>query len=91
MLRYGFLIALAVIVLGFALAFYQTQRTTVDADEIIHDFEAATKAAAASQSTLDAIARLEELQDSGAFRAAVLAIVKESKNSQCPARNRSRA
>ena len=84
LLRYGFLIALAVIVLGFALAFYTTQRTTVDADEIIHDFEVATTAAAASQSTLDAIARLEELQDSGAFRAAVLAIVKESKTPNAP-------
>jgi tetratricopeptide (TPR) repeat protein len=80
LLRYGFLIALAVIVLGFALAFYQAQRTTVDADEIIRDFEAATKAAAASQSTLDAIARLEELQDGNAFQAAVVAIIRESRN-----------
>ncbi len=51
LLRYGFVLALVVIVLGFALVFYQTERTTVDADEIIRDFEAATEKAAASEST----------------------------------------
>src|SRR5687767_4627691 len=83
LLRYGLVVALAVVVLGFALAFYQTERTTVDADEIIRDFEAATKEAATSQSKLDAIARLEELP-SDAFRAAVVAIVRESRNPDAP-------
>ena len=84
LLRYGFVVALVVIVLGFALALYQTQRTTVDADDIISDFKVATEAAAASQSKLDAIARLQELQDSNAFRAAVVALVGQSKNPNAP-------
>jgi tetratricopeptide (TPR) repeat protein len=84
LLRYGLVVALAVVVLGFALAFYQTQLTTVDPDEIIRDFTAATERAAASQSTLEAIARLEELQDGNAFRAAVVAIVRESRNPDAP-------
>ena len=88
LLRYGFFVALVVIVLGFALAFYQTQRTTVDADQIIRDFTAAKQEAAAEkashQATLDALARLSELQDSGAFRAAVLALVGQSKDPNAP-------
>jgi hypothetical protein len=51
-------------------------RTTVDADEIIHDFEVATTAAAASQSTLTP-SRLEEPRQRRLSRR--LAIVKESK------------
>ena len=69
-----------VIVLGFALAFYQTQRTTVDADQIIRDLKSATEAAAASQTKLDTIARLTELQDSDALRDAVVALLGESRS-----------
>ena len=83
LLRYGFLVALVVIVLGFALAFNQTQRTTVDADEIISDFKMAIEAAAASESKLEAIARLDELEDS-AFRAAVITLVGQSKDPNAP-------
>ncbi len=85
LLRYGFATAVLVILLGFGLAFYQTQRTTVNADQIVRDFAAAKEAAATSQGKLEAIARLKELQDSNAFRDAVVAIVRESKAPEPPA------
>ncbi len=83
-IHYGFIAALVVIVLGFLLAFYQTTRTTADVDQIIHDFRAATEAAATSQGKLEAIAHLDQLEDSDAFRQAVVAIVKESKGRDAP-------
>ncbi len=84
-IHFGFVAALlVVIVLGFALAFYQTTRTTVDVDAILEDFRAATEAAAASEGKLDAIAHLDEIEDSDAFRAAVTAIVRESKSPDAP-------
>jgi hypothetical protein len=67
-INYGFVVALVVIVLGFAFAWRQTELGTVDVDEILDDFKAATEAAAASQGKLEAIARLGELQNSEAFR-----------------------
>jgi tetratricopeptide (TPR) repeat protein len=72
-----------VIVLGFAFAWRQTELGTVDVDEILDDFRVATAEAAASQGKLDAIARLNELED-GAFRDAVLAIVRESHGPNAP-------
>jgi tetratricopeptide (TPR) repeat protein len=82
-LRCGFILALVVIVLGFGLVFWQTERTTVDVDEILDNFRMATAEAAASQGKLDTIARLNELED-GAFRDAVLAIVREGKSPNAP-------
>jgi tetratricopeptide (TPR) repeat protein len=83
-INYGFIVALVVIVLGFALAWWQTERATVDVDEILDDFRVATETAAVSQGKLEAIARLGEIQDSDAFRAAVVAIVRESKSPNAP-------
>ncbi len=78
--NFGFFAAVLVIVLGFGLAFYQTQRTTVDADQIIRDLKAATERAAASESKLDSIKRLTELQDSNALRDAIVALLGQSGN-----------
>jgi hypothetical protein len=87
LILYAFVGGIVTIVGGFALAFFVAKRGTVDVDRIIRDFEAATKAAAASQHTLAAIARLKELQDSGAFRAAVLALVGQRKDPRAPPRD----
>ena len=85
-INYGFVVALVVIVLGFAFAWRQTELGTVDVDEILDDFKAATEAAAVSEGKLEAIARLGELRDSEAFRAAVVAIVRESRSANAPPR-----
>ena len=78
--NFGFLAAVLVILLGFGLAFYQTQRTTVDADQIIRDLKAATEKAAASEGKLDNIKRLTEALDSNALRDAIVALLGQSGN-----------
>ena len=82
-INYGFVVALVVIVLGFAFAWRQTELGTVDVDEILDDFRVATDSAAANQGKLDAIARLNELE-ARAFRNAVLAIVRERGSPHAP-------
>ncbi len=75
---YAFVGGVITIVGGFALAFFVAKRDTIDADQIIRDLKAATEAAATSQSKLDAITRLTELQDSNALRDAVVALLGRS-------------
>ena len=77
LILYAFVGGIATIVGGFALAFFVAKRGTIDVDQIIRDF-------AANQGTLDAIARLAELEDSNAFHAAVLALVGQSKDPSAP-------
>ena len=79
-INYGFVVALVVVV------FWASPSPVADGPRhnrcrrrALDDFRLATEAAASNQGKLDAIARLGELQDSDAFRAAVVAIVKESK------------
>ena len=77
LILYAFVGGIATIVGGFALAFFVAKRGTIDVDQIIRDF-------AANQGTLDAIARLAELEDSNAFHAAVVALVGQSKDPSAP-------
>jgi tetratricopeptide (TPR) repeat protein len=77
LILFAFAGGIATIVGGFALAFFVARRGTVDVDQIIRDF-------AANQGKLDAIARLAELEDSKAFRAAVMALVGQSNDPSAP-------
>jgi tetratricopeptide (TPR) repeat protein len=86
LLRYGFVVALAVIVLGFALAFYQTRRTTVDVDAIVGQLVAAREEAAAHKTRLTAVEqeRSTDQEELKALRAAVTALAVEAKQPDAP-------
>ncbi|HYZ26035.1 MAG TPA: tetratricopeptide repeat protein, partial [Geminicoccaceae bacterium] len=86
LLRYGFLVALAVIVLGFALAFFRTERETVDVDATVDQLVAAKEEAAAHKARLTAIEqeRGADEEEIEALRAAVAALANEAKQPDPP-------
>jgi tetratricopeptide (TPR) repeat protein len=86
LLRYGFVVALVVIVLGFALAYYRTERETVDVDAILEQLLAAKEAAATHEARAAELERAltEGQEERKALRAAVAALADKAEEADAP-------
>ena len=86
LLRYGFVVALVVIVLGFALAYYRTERETVDVDAILGQLVAAKEAAATHEARAAELGRAltEGQEERKALRAAVAALADKAEEADAP-------
>ena len=84
--NYGFIAAVLVILLGFALVFYQTQRTTVDIDKTLGNLLQATSRAASAETRLAAVEteRARDLEEIKALHSAVAALAAKAEGPDPP-------